>query len=531
MKWGARLAAGAMAACLILAPVSARAGLLTEDASIQIDSPAPEATVTGLVKVEASTSQPAQAVLFEMAFGDEEWTPLNLDTDGSDGWTAMWDTSAQSGPARLRASVQDPAWSGEALWNGRIDNEPPSMRVEAKPPVFSPNRDGRKDATRLVIAAGEGAELQIEVWDRDGSLRRRFDLGWHADGRALLRWNGRAGGKRLPDGRYRIVAITRDAVGLKSEATTSVVIDTRKPRVRILGLGPDPSSGGSHRVRYRARDRANRMRFKLLVRDRATALRKKTWESAPGRGKTSIAPRYGSGALFLPGRYGTTLTVADDAGNVGRTRIRYWRLYRNAGTKVYTRLSRAGNKVAITLDDCLWDWAGALRALRSRGVKATFFCPGQVVNQRPDLARRTLRDGHAIGSHGWDHALLTTLSESQVRDRLLKDRAVWWRYGPDTSVPYMRPPYGGYNQTVLSASAATGHSRIIMWDVDPMDYTGLSAAAITRRVVRNARQGSIILLHTKVTTANALPAILDGLARKGLEPVTIPRLFRAAGMH
>lgn len=530
-KWGACLTAGATAICLALAPASAQAGLLSDGPSIEIVSPLPGTTITGLVVVEASTSQPAEAVLFEWAVGDGEWVSLNLDTDGADGWSAQWDTSSLTGAARLRASVQDPGWSAEALWEGRVDNVAPSVRVIAKNRVFSPNRDGRKDAARIVVNAGEGTEVKVEVRDRDGGLRRRFDLGWHGDGRASVLWRGVAGGRRLSDGRYRIVAIVRDAAGLESRASTSVVIDTRKPRVRIRKVSPDPSSGGMHRVRYRARDRAPRLRFKLVLSDRVMDLRNKTWRDAPGFGRTSIAPRYGNGDLFLPGRYGSRLVVTDDAGNVARTKARPWRLYRDAGAKVYTRLPGAGNKVAITIDDCLWDWAGALRALESRGAKATFFCPGQVVAQHPELARRTIREGHAIGSHGWDHTLLTTISEAQVRERLLKDRAVWWPYRRNTTVPYMRPPYGGYDRGVVSASAATGHSRIIMWDVDSLDYTGLSPSAITRRVVSNAGRGSIILLHTKVTTANALPSIVDGLRRKGLKPVTIPHLFHAAGMR
>lgn len=68
-----------------------------------------------------------------------------------------------------------------------------------------------------------------------------------------------------------------------------------------------------------------------------------------------------------------------------------------------------------------------------------------------------------------------------------------------------------------------------MWDIDSRDTGGASGAGLVCNVVCNARPGSIILLHTKPVTAAALPAILDGLERKGLKPVTLPQLFRAAG--
>ena len=65
-----------------------------------------------------------------------------------------------------------------------------------------------------------------------------------------------------------------------------------------------------------------------------------------------------------------------------------------------------------------------------------------------------------------------------------------------------------------------------MWDVDPSDYLPTAPSVIANRVVRGARGGSIVVLHLVDRTASALPAIIDGLRARGLEPVTAGRLLR-----
>jgi peptidoglycan/xylan/chitin deacetylase (PgdA/CDA1 family) len=68
-----------------------------------------------------------------------------------------------------------------------------------------------------------------------------------------------------------------------------------------------------------------------------------------------------------------------------------------------------------------------------------------------------------------------------------------------------------------------------MWDVNAGDTRRPGPPAIVANAVGPARPGSIILMHTIDQTASALPAIIRGLRRKNLQPVTLAHLFRAAG--
>ncbi|MGE5485828.1 MAG: hypothetical protein ACM3X4_12510 [Ignavibacteriales bacterium] len=43
--------------------------------------------------------------------------------------------------------------------------------------------------------------------------------------------------------------------------------------------------------------------------------------------------------------------------------------------------------------------------------------------------------------------------------------------------------------------------------------------------MRKAGPGGIVLLHPTAATAAALPSLIEGLRRSGLEPVTVSRLL------
>jgi peptidoglycan/xylan/chitin deacetylase (PgdA/CDA1 family) len=115
---------------------------------------------------------------------------------------------------------------------------------------------------------------------------------------------------------------------------------------------------------------------------------------------------------------------------------------RPTAARVIRRLEGTGARVALTIDDCHFAeaWARMLRVLRRMGARATFFCPGRQILASPALARRTVADGHVIGTHGWNHAVLTSLSRDEVARRLRADAGAMWRTARDTTAPYMRPP-------------------------------------------------------------------------------------------
>jgi peptidoglycan/xylan/chitin deacetylase (PgdA/CDA1 family) len=200
---------------------------------------------------------------------------------------------------------------------------------------------------------------------------------------------------------------------------------------------------------------------------------------------------------------------------------------------MFTSIPGSGRRVALTFDDCEnpGPWNQILNSLSKHGVKATFFCPGQEVLRYPVLARRTIKRGNDVGSHGWDHALLTGSPSSATAWRLQKDAAAWWTVAHLTSIPYFRPPYGAYDSNILSASGETGYGRVMLWNVDPTDWQDPPPATIAERVLSHVHPGSIVILHVKSHTAAALPQILHGLKHKDLHPVDLDVMFASAGLR
>ena len=56
-----------------------------------------------------------------------------------------------------------------------------------------------------------------------------------------------------------------------------------------------------------------------------------------------------------------------------------------------------------------------LDILARRGARATFFFLGWIAERLPDLVREVRDAGHEVGSHGYDHRLLTELGEDGFR--------------------------------------------------------------------------------------------------------------------
>ena len=106
---------------------------------------------------------------------------------------------------------------------------------------------------------------------------------------------------------------------------------------------------------------------------------------------------------------------------------------------------------------------------------------------------------------------------------------ILWQAAHTVAFPYFRPPYGGWNKSVLKVAGSLGYSRIIMWDVDTGDWTGEAPAVVAQHAIHDAKPGSIILMHTDWNAEKAVPAIVRGLRARGLEPVTLGQLFRDAG--
>jgi peptidoglycan/xylan/chitin deacetylase (PgdA/CDA1 family) len=405
---------------------------------------------------------------------------------------------------------------------------PVTVAVDVAKSPISPNGDGIRDRTRVGVTVGGPATLTVTVVDAAGAPVFVLAGGLPVSaGRVDFFWNGRRAGGGERDGVYTIRARALDDAGAPSEARAQVVVDTERPHVSWRGRWARRVRSAVLPLDLAFTDAASRrLRLSLqLVDQTGTPLARFTPPPKPaGSRRVGWHPSRG----LPPGAYRVTVTATDEAGNARTTRPRPYLVERAVSPRTVARFERVGRRVALTFDDCNSPsaWTSLLDTLRARGLKAAFFCPGRQVLAAPSAARRTISDGHTIGSHGWDHSNFASLSFGSALSRLVSDREAWWRLARVSPTPFFRPPYGKYDRTTFAAAGRAGYSKFVLWDVDPSDYAQPGTSVIVSRVLRAVRPGSIVLMHVTWQTASALPTILDGLRSRGLRPVALAELTR-----
>ncbi len=194
-----------------------------------------------------------------------------------------------------------------------------------------------------------------------------------------------------------------------------------------------------------------------------------------------------------------------------------------------TASAASGDKlIAVTFDDGPGAYTSRLLdGLRKRGVQCTFFTLGSCAENRPELIKQMWLDGHEIGCHTYDHPALTNLTNDKIRSQLNKSYKIL-NQAVGFDLDYVvRPPYGDFNSRVLS----TVNRPCFYWSVDTRDWESRNADAVYNQFIKNAKDGSIVLLHDihSTTVDGALRAI-DTLLSKGYQFVTVSELFLRRGI-
>jgi peptidoglycan-N-acetylglucosamine deacetylase len=199
-----------------------------------------------------------------------------------------------------------------------------------------------------------------------------------------------------------------------------------------------------------------------------------------------------------------------------------------AYTPAVTSGGPKGNEVALTFDDGPGPYTQQLVAELNRlHVHATFFAIG---NQEQYFSAGTVAEvdsGDAIGDHTETHPMMASLSPHDQYEELFEQMVQVEVLGAKRPRLF-RPPYGSFDPTTFKELRHL-HLLMILWSVDTADYTLPGTQAIVERALAGAKPGAIILMHdaggNRSETIAALPAIVNGLRKRGLRPVTIPQLL------
>jgi peptidoglycan/xylan/chitin deacetylase (PgdA/CDA1 family) len=210
--------------------------------------------------------------------------------------------------------------------------------------------------------------------------------------------------------------------------------------------------------------------------------------------------------------------------------------------QTFSTVPDAGHAMSLTLDmgGRLDPGINILNLLIANHVCATLFPTGAMAQTTEGQQILAVVRAHPelfeIGNHTMHHCDLVkggggsptaapctgiTPTADFIRKELTDSAAILTQYSLQQPVPYWRPPYGVMNQAVRDAAASVGYTKTFLWDVDTIDWKpiadgGPTAAQIATKVVSNARDGSIVLMHLGgYETLDALTVMIPALRDRG----------------
>ncbi len=185
-------------------------------------------------------------------------------------------------------------------------------------------------------------------------------------------------------------------------------------------------------------------------------------------------------------------------------------------------------EVALTFDDGPTEYTPKfLDLLKEHQVKATFFCIGKQIEKYPETFQRIIEEGHTIGNHTLSHSNSTGfLSPSKMTREITECDTVMKNTG-NIKTDLYRPPFGVTNPNIAKAIKRT-HKQSIGWNVRSLDTIIDDEKKIYRRITKNLKKGSIILLHdTSEKTYRVLVDLLVFLEDKKYSTFTVDSIINS----
>jgi len=176
-----------------------------------------------------------------------------------------------------------------------------------------------------------------------------------------------------------------------------------------------------------------------------------------------------------------------------------------------------------------------LEVLDKYEILASFFWLGVCVERSPEVAKAVYQRGHWVGLHGYDHQMFTSFTLPILKQNLAKTQlAIAQACELDfdyvqNSVRDVRPPNGLFTPQILK-SLQSWNYRPVMWSVVPEDWLLPGVAVVVQRVLSQARNGALIVLHDGMfggpEVAQTTELIVKYLLQRGFKFVTVEQLWQ-----
>jgi peptidoglycan-N-acetylglucosamine deacetylase len=191
------------------------------------------------------------------------------------------------------------------------------------------------------------------------------------------------------------------------------------------------------------------------------------------------------------------------------------------------RVNTEKKELFLTFDDGPIDGPTefVLEQLKLFSAQATFFCIGDNVRKHPDVFKKIIDAGHAVGNHTFNHLNGWKTSLENYTDNVMKcDRQMIEHGYVASHKTLLRPPYG---RITFSQIQKFSDYKIVMWDVLTKDYDkSFEPDFLIKKAIKLSRPGSIVVFHDSYKAEKnlryILPAFLKHFTEKGFAFKAIP---------
>lgn len=184
--------------------------------------------------------------------------------------------------------------------------------------------------------------------------------------------------------------------------------------------------------------------------------------------------------------------------------------------------------IAFSFDDGPADYDNELiDLLENAHATATFFVVGNRLSNFPKTVEKLAASNMEVGNHTYDHKSLARLKSDELKAEITKTNDLFYSM-TNKELKLLRPSYGAVSKKVLLEVGVP----VILWNIDTEDWKYRNAEKVTNKIVENAKDGDIVLMHSLYkTTVEAVEKSLKELYKQGFQVMSISEMAKLKGQQ
>ncbi|MGL5713071.1 MAG: polysaccharide deacetylase family protein, partial [Paraclostridium sp.] len=159
-------------------------------------------------------------------------------------------------------------------------------------------------------------------------------------------------------------------------------------------------------------------------------------------------------------------------------------------------------------------------------MKATFFLLEGKMKDNPEIVKKILKEGHAIGLHGQTHEKKLFYANSLSVLKEVEHSRDYFKSLTNSDTKLVRVPYGSKPHLTKNQYYSLVENGYNMWDWN-IDSTDTHKDASSSKIISHTLseidnyKTPVILFHDKKVTVDALPSILKYLYKNNYDSKSI----------